>query len=246
ALAHAYHAENLIDGNAYEGALVAARRAIELDPNNMESHRALGYVWELTSNYDDAFQEYQAAIRIHPNLSLLYLSLGNMYLAQGDGATAIQTYLQASQLAPTNPEPLLWIAQAYARVGEYGKASQYAEQAMELDTGNPYLHGNLGRMYYKNNQFEDAILELEIAIRGRAEGEEPRVQGLPLKPEDPKVVEFYYSYGLALAKGGRCPEAIPIFETLLLGVPADETAVANATEGLVLCGQIEPTPTPRP
>jgi tetratricopeptide (TPR) repeat protein len=169
-----------------------------------------------------------------------------MYLAQEDTATAIETYLRASQLAPTNPDPLLWIAQAYARIGEYGKASQYAENAMQLDATDPYLHGNLGRMYYKNNQFQDAIGELGLAIHGSGEGQSPRVEGLPLRPEDPKVVEFYYTYGLALAKGGRCPDAIPIFETLLLGVPADEIAVANSTEGLVLCGEIEPTPTPRP
>ena len=200
----------------------------------------------MTSNYEDAVQEYETAIRIHPNLWVLYVSLGNMHLAQGDGPTAIETYLQASQLAPTNPDPLVWIAQAYARDGEYGKASQYAENAVQLNPTDAYLHGNLGRMYYKNNQFEDAIRELGLAIRGSAPEEQPRVQGLALKPEDPKIVEYYYTYGLALAKGGACPVAIPIFEMILLGVPADETAVANATEGLVLCGQIEPTPTPRP
>jgi len=246
ALSRAYYAEILIDGGEYEAALAAAQKAIEIDPNLLESHRALGYVWELTSNYEDAVQEYETAIRIHPNLWVLYVSLGNMHLALLDGPRAIETYLQASQLAPTNPDPLVWIAQAYARDGEYGKASQYAENAVQLNPTDPYLHGNLGRMYYKNNQFEDAIRELGLAIRGSAPEEQPRVQGLALKPEDPKIVEYYYTYGLALAKGGACQEAIPIFEMILLGVPADETAVANSTEGLVLCGQIEPTATPRP
>jgi hypothetical protein len=58
-------------------------------------------------------------------------------------------------------------------------------------------------------------------------------------------VEFYYTYGLALAKVNRCEEAIPIFQALLVAVPQDEIAVVNSTEGLVLCGEIEPTPTPR-
>jgi hypothetical protein len=33
---------------------------------------------------------------------------------------------------------------------------------------------------------------------------------------------------------------------LLRGVPDDEIAVANATEGLVICGEVEPTSTPPP
>jgi len=49
-----------------------------------------------------------------------------------------------------------------------------------------------------------------------------------------------------LAKLGACEPATQIFEALLRGVPADEIAVGNATEGLVICGVIQPTPTPRP
>jgi tetratricopeptide (TPR) repeat protein len=246
ALAHAYHAEILMDGGQYEAALEAARRAVELAPDLLESRRALGYVWERTSNYAQAVEAYRSAVELNPNLGLLYISLGNMYLAEGESQTAIDNYLKANALSPTDPDPLTWIAQAYAQVGEYGKAAQYAQNAVEQDPGNPRLHGNLGRMLYKNNQLEEAVAALQIAIRGRPAGDGPAVEGLPLQPGDARVVEFYYTYGLALAKTGACDEAIPIFQALLVAVPGDEIAVVNSTEGLVICGQIEPTPTPRP
>ncbi len=99
-------------------------------------------------------------------------------------------------------------------------------------------------MFYHNNVFEEAIIQLELAIRGGQADEGVWVEGLPLNPAEGRVVEFYYTYGLALARQDRCGEAVPIFEALLRGVPEDEIAVFNAQEGLILCGQLERTPTP--
>jgi tetratricopeptide (TPR) repeat protein len=246
ALILAYYAEVLIDneiGN-YELALEQAERAVQLDNSLLEAHRAMGYVWELTGNYERAVESYEAAKAINPNFPRLHIDVGNMLQAQGDVNGALESYRNAVALAPTNVEPLILIAQVYARIGEYGKASQFAKDASDLEPSNPYLRGNLGRMYYHNNVFSQAIVELELAIRGGwAEGE-VWVEGLPIDPKDARVVEYYYTYGLALAKQERCEEAIPIFEALIGGVPDDEIAVFNAQEGLIICGQLERTPTP--
>jgi tetratricopeptide (TPR) repeat protein len=247
AIGHAFSAEILMDISPenYEDALDAARRGVQLDPDSLEAHRALGYVWERTQNYDRALESYQTAIRINPNLALLHIAVGNMTLNQLDTNGAIESYLKASTLSPSSSEPLSLIALAYARVGEYGKASQYAANAVEKDPSNAYLHGDLGRMYYKNNDFPGAIREFSLAIQGGTTATGARVEGIPLDPGDRKAVEFFYTYGLALARSGDCEPATQIFEALLRGVPADEIAVANATEGLVICGVIQPTPTPR-
>ena len=101
-------------------------------------------------------------------------------------------------------------------------------------------------MYYHNNEEDLAIPELALAVRGGVTEDGVQVSGLPLDPGSTSVVEYYYTYGLALAREGRCDEAIPLFEALLRGVPDDEIAQANSVEGLVVCGVIEPTPTPRP
>ncbi len=248
AAGHAYYAEILMDISPenYQDALQAAKQAVALDPNLLEAHRALGYVWERTQNYEQALESYQTALRINPNLAMLHIAVGNMTLNQQDTNAAIESYLKASTLSPTSTEPLTLIALAYARVGEYGKASQYAANAVEKDPGSPYLHGDLGRMYYKNNEFEKAVQEFSLAIQGGTTESGAAVKGLPLDPGDRKAVEFYYTYGLALAKLGNCEPAEEIFEALLRGVPADEIAVGNATEGLVICGVIQPTPTPQP
>jgi len=94
---------------------------------------------------------------------------------------------------------------------------------------------------------EDAVIQLELAIRGGLAEDGREVQGLPLaepgQAVDDRVVEYYYTYGLALAKLDRCEEAVRIFQALLQGVPDNEIAVFNAEEGLVICGELEPAPT---
>jgi tetratricopeptide (TPR) repeat protein len=251
AQARAYYAEVIIDNNVseYERALEQAERAVQEAPELLDTHRALGYVWELTGNYERAIESYEAAKAINPNLYRLHIDVGNMLQAQGDVYGAIESYKKAVSLAPTAVEPLNLIVQAYARVGEYGKASQYAKDSSDLDPSNPRLRGNLGRMYYHDNVLDEAILQLDLAIRGGLAEGGVWVEGLPLDaPDGPdaRVVEFYYTYGLALAKQERCQDATPIFEALLRLVPEDEIAVFNAQEGLILCGQLEPTPTSEP
>lgn len=248
ALVQAYYAEVLMDYDIarYEEAIEAAQTAVQLDPNLMEAHRALGYVWESTGNYERAIDAYEAALRIHGNLPILHIALGNMYQALGEVDLAVDSYLRAVALDPTNPDPLNRIALAEARVGNYGIASQYAADAVDKDPGNPRLHGNLGRMYYKNGEVEKAITELRLAVQGGVTDSGVAVKGLPLdNPNDVRVVEFYYTYALALAKGGQCDLGIQIFELLLTVMPDDETVLANAQEGLIICGKIKPTETPK-
>ncbi len=247
ALVLAFYAEVLIDYDIgrYEEAIQTAQSAVGIDPTIMEAHRAMGYVWESTGNYERAIDSYEAALRIHNNLPILHIALGNMYQALGDIDLAVDSYLRAVALDPTNPDPLNRIALAEARVGNYGIASQYAADAVDKDPDNPRLHGNLGRMYYRNGEIENAIEALRLAVQGGITEDGVVVQGLPLNdPNDERVVEFYYTYGLALAKGEQCNLANQIFQLLLNVKPDDEVVIANAQEGLVICGVIEPTSTP--
>lgn len=246
--AQAIFAEILIDTNLenYEDALEHARSAVAIDNTSLEAHRALAYVWEMTGNRELALESYLAARSLNSFLPRLHLDIGNMMRAMGDYDGARESYLNAVALSPTSTEPLTYLVQLYAGIGEYGVAGQYARNAVELDPANPRLRGNLGRMYYHNGVLDEAIIQFNLAIRGGQSLEGVWVDGLPLKKEDLRIVEFYYTFGLALAKRNLCEEAIQIFEAILLTVPDDEIAVFNAQEGLILCGELERLPTPTP
>jgi tetratricopeptide (TPR) repeat protein len=252
ALIQAYYAEVLIDHDptAFTEARAAAEESIRLDPNLLEAHRALGYIYEVTQNYELALQNYLTAARINPRLPLLHINVGNMQRALGDYAAAEESYLNAVALAPENPDPLALLANLNANIGEYGKASQYAEQAVALDPTNARLRGLLGRMLFSNSDYDGALIQLELATRGGQSPEGVWVEGLSLveagQTADMRVVEYYTRYALTLARQGRCEGsegAIAIAEVLLTNFE-DETTVFNAEEALVICGEREREPTP--
>ncbi len=242
ALVRAYYAEVLIDENvtAFQQAGEQAQLAVQLNPNLLEAQRAVGYVWERTGNYDLAFEAYQNALRINPNLALIHIAMGNMYFNNGDSQSAVDSYIRASTLAPEDVIPLRLIAQAYARDGEFGQASQYARSAVDLEPSDSRLHGDLGRMYYKNADYDSSIKSLALAIHGGSYLEGIQVAGLPLDPGDPLIVDVYSMYGLALAERGRCDLAVDLSEALITGVPDSEVATGNAEEILIRCGLIDP------
>jgi tetratricopeptide (TPR) repeat protein len=246
ALAYAINAEILLDQGNYEDietAIQMSRRAQELAPNAMETHRIRGYVLFYTANYEDAMGEYQAAIAINDKLWDLHYSLGAIYKATGEYDLAVQEMLAAVALNPTNPDILTEISRTYAAVGQFGKAIQYAEQALSLDTSSPRLHGNLGVMLYKSEEYSRAAVELALAVQGGTMDDGTAVQGLPLSPG--RVADDYYSiYALALTNLDRCAEAVPIMQLILSNIGDDQVAYYNAVQGMDYCRQAVVTSTP--
>jgi tetratricopeptide (TPR) repeat protein len=240
-LAHAYYAEVLMDMDYanWRTASAEARTAITLAPNILESYRAMGYIFLSTGNYSDALSEYQKAIDINGKLADLYIPLGDCYQAQTDSQHAIQAYLTASRLNSLDPVPVARISRSYAGDGQYGTSAQYAEMAVALAPLDPVYRGLLGEMYYFNSDYDKAVTQLTLAITGGSV-DAGAIQGLPLQAG--RVAEYYYVFGLALARVGRCTDALPIFRLLQQQVPDDEAVMANVTAGLILCKHITPTP----
>ncbi|MBM3150680.1 MAG: tetratricopeptide repeat protein, partial [Chloroflexi bacterium] len=247
-LAHAYYVELLVSSGSYESLLLAideSRVALDLAPNSLEAHRARGLVLEVTDNREEAALEYQKAIEINPNIPDLHLALGRTYRALGAGDLALEEFTKANTLNPSDPTPELFISRYYATIGEYAKAEQYAEAAVQDDQTDPYLRGNWGVVLYRLPDLPAAAVQLSLAVNGGLTEAGETV--LPIRlTSDIRVVEFFSIYGLLLAKTGRCPEALPVFQLILASVPDDETAVYNAGVGQDLCENSLKTPSPTP
>jgi len=237
ALAYAIYAEILLDQGNYEDietAIQMSRRAQDLAPTTLETHRIRGYVLFYTANYDGAITEYQAAIAINDKLWDLHYSLGAIYKAVGEYDLAVQEMLSAVALNPTNPDILTEISRTYAAVGQYGKAVQYAEQALSIDPTSPRLHGNLGVMLYQSDEYGRAANELSLAVQGGTTADGTGVQGLPLSPG--RVADDYYSiFALSLTNLDRCAEAVPILQLILSNIADDQVAYYNAVQGMDYC-----------
>lgn len=236
ALAHAYYVEILVDSNSFDNYAKAAEEskvALGLDPNLLEAHRARGYILSTLgnegNNYELAIQEYRQAIQLNPNLAILHIELGqNLRLLQVY-EDAIKEFTLANTLNPTDPEPDRLISRTYATIGEYTKALQYAESAMKDRPTDPNLRGNYGVMFYRNFLYQDAVKQLSLAVNGGQTDNGFPIKGLPLTT-DSRIAEYYFTYGLALARTNQCGKALQIAQSLQTTVPNDENATAAAAE----------------
>lgn len=80
-------------------------KATEKDPNFAEAWMRLGSLYELTRQYDRAFQMYQKSVEINPdspNLVSAFQFVGNFYLRNGNYQQALKYYEKQLSLTPSN------------------------------------------------------------------------------------------------------------------------------------------------
>ncbi len=266
ALAHAYYAELLVDQyfinqgdpDIVERMSEESRVALSLGGGTVEAHYARGYVLEATANHEEAISEYQAAIAINGNIAKIYLALGRSYRLAGVYDQAVDALSRADTLNPADPTPDLLISRIYYTTGSFAKAEQYAQQALRDSPGDPNLHGNLGLMYYKNFKYPEAVQELGFFVNGGTTEEGLVIPPTELTPDSLRVIEYYFTYGLALTKliPPQCADALLIAQKILARIPGNEVAVFNANEIYNRCtpaadspatdepGSLDITPTP--
>jgi hypothetical protein len=96
------------------------------------------------------------------------------------------------------------------------------------------LRGNYGVMYYRNFYYNDAVEQLSLAIDGGKTDDGLPIKGLPLS-EDPRISEYYFTYGLALARTNQCGKALPIAQTLQGKFQSDELIMDAANTIIEVC-----------
>lgn len=237
AIAHAYKVEILIDSGSFdniEKAAQTSRDALALDPNALETRRARAYLLEATANYEEAIQYYKSAIEVNPNIPILHMELGRNLRFLQVYDDAIKEFTFANTLNPTDPEPDYFISRTYATIGEYEKALQYAEAAMNDRPTDPRYRGNYGVMFYRNFRYTDAVRELGLAVNGGTTEDGFPIQKMELT-NDPRVAEFYFTYGLALARTNQCGQALPIAQTLQTEFPTDDIVLEAANAMITIC-----------
>ena len=89
-------------------------------------------------------------------------------------------------------------------------------------------------MLFRNFLYEPALEQLERAVRGGKTEEGLPILGLPITSGG-RAVEYYYTYGLGLARTNQCGDALKISQQIKTAVPTDENAVFAADEIVRIC-----------
>jgi serine/threonine-protein kinase len=119
------------DTQAMERGLVAAEKALRLDPDLAEGHYARGYLlWTPASHFahEQAIQEYKRAIELNPNLDDVHRQLALVFMHIGLFEQAHAEFRKAMALDPTNRIAQFQDGAVFAWEGHYEEALRIFRQ----------------------------------------------------------------------------------------------------------------------
>jgi tetratricopeptide (TPR) repeat protein len=89
--------------------MVAAKRAVDLDPNDSGTHGVLAYVLLYECRWDESADEFEIALRLNPNDADVWARLADLKSFEGRGAEAIACAQKALRLNPHPPSVYFWV-----------------------------------------------------------------------------------------------------------------------------------------
>ena len=84
--------------NQPKRAIPLFHKVLQLNPNTIEAHVRLGWLYTLQKSFDKAELHLQKAIQKMPKLTLAYHGLAEIYTQQGNIEKAIRTYKQITEI----------------------------------------------------------------------------------------------------------------------------------------------------
>ncbi len=123
-------------------AIASALRALEIQPDLPEGHRALGYYYYWGQrNYKQALSEFSLAAAGRPNDPLIISSIGLVLRRQGRWQEAVDAFTRVSQLDPKNDINAADMASTCGRMRRYADGVEHCRRAIDLAPNDifPYV-----------------------------------------------------------------------------------------------------------
>jgi len=112
-------------GLRLEQALIAARKAVQLDPGQKAYFYALGSIYTHRGNLEQAEVAYRQALALDPDLVAVFDRLGSLYKYQGRFAEAEKAYGQVLERHLEDVRALYELAILYRMDGRLAKAREF-------------------------------------------------------------------------------------------------------------------------
>ena len=150
--------------------LEAARRAISIDPNLPEAHKAEGLVLKMTGEYERSDEANERAIRANPRFNPSWINLGVRAFERCDLAQAERRMRRAVENDPQDVFALNWLSQILLLTGRDDEAFATIYRTIgitqeQFHVTNAYAH--LAALHFQRGDLPGARRAL---VEGRAAG----------------------------------------------------------------------------
>lgn len=138
-----------------EGAVEAARAAIEVAPRAPQTHYILGLIAKNQNRADDAVGELKQVLAIDPDDTGANVLLGQLYLQQRNFKDANALFRRAVEAEPYNGTALYNLATALLRAGERDEGGRIMARFQELRASGAATI--IGQNYLEQGRYAEAV-----------------------------------------------------------------------------------------
>jgi Flp pilus assembly protein TadD len=146
-------------------AVLALRRAIELDPKNAILHNNLGAALDKEGKKDEALASFQAAVRLKPDYADALHNLGNHLRRMGRLPEAEEEYRKALKLTPDSADLCNHLGIALLGQAKHGEAEASFRRSLRLKPDHAEAHNNLGVLFEQLGKVEESIASYQESLR---------------------------------------------------------------------------------
>jgi len=184
-------------------AIVACRRALDVDARFLPALRSLGAALTLAGRAGEAAAVLAQARQVHPNDSVVLHELGRALHLAGRDREAVEALTAATAADPDFPEAHNSLAGVLFQLGDLARAESSCREALRKQPDYAEAHANLGGILAASDRGDEAAYHYQAAIR-----------------HAPKLAIAHYGFAALLAARERFDEARAEAEAALRSAPA--------------------------
>jgi tetratricopeptide (TPR) repeat protein len=154
---HLFQGMSLLRLRDPDEAILAAKRAIELNPNHVDARTFLAWIeLEVRGNVEAAIKQYQKTIELHPELAEAYVNLAVAQKRRGELVQAVDSLNKALERKPNLATALNNRGWIYTEQEKWAEARSDFEQALMIDPQDQGALQGLARVLEKERDYAGA------------------------------------------------------------------------------------------
>jgi tetratricopeptide (TPR) repeat protein len=157
--------DKLYENGDLQGAIDEFKRALLIDPSNVNVHNSLGVCYGLRGEYESAIEAFKTVASIEPGEYMAMFNLGLVYALRKQPERALEFFLNADKINGDVHEVAFQSGKLYFESGDLEKAKPFLERAAKLDPDSGAVYRYLGECYAAGNLTPEAISAYKKAIR---------------------------------------------------------------------------------
>jgi tetratricopeptide (TPR) repeat protein len=157
--------DKLYEKGEIDEAVEELKKALLLDPANVNVHNSLGVCYSIQGKYDQAVDEFKVVVATDPKEHMGFYNLGLVYIQTGQCEQGLEFLLKASEIKDDVYEVAFQIGKLYLDLGDPQRGLRSLEQAAALKPKSGAVHRFLGDCYIAVNRPDDAASSYKKAIK---------------------------------------------------------------------------------